>query len=163
MEIALSPRPTKGPAGNSPIDPRDEPGQSALGRSAHPRRTAQTRDRRRTNLGGQIYGETQKTAFTRMENLSAQPCRWHRGDGPVCRSDTLFSIALWLADYARPTPDVMARRDDAPDRRMDRPTTYRSLRLGPRAEIHRSFSPRYNRRRISTRIRRRCSGFNTIK
>ena len=48
---------------------------------------------------------------------------------------------LWLADFAAwSTPDVMAGSDDAPNRRMGCPTTYRSLRLGPRAEIHRSRS-----------------------
>ena len=68
LEIALPPRPTTSPLRHSPIDPGDEPGKSALGRAAHPRRTAQARDRRRTNLGRQIYGETPKAPFARMEN-----------------------------------------------------------------------------------------------
>ncbi len=53
------------------------------------------------------------------------------------RSDTLISAALWLADsQARPTPYVMAGRDGASDGRVDRPATYRGLRLGAGAEIH---------------------------
>lgn len=48
----------------------------------------QARNRDRPNLGRQVYGETQKAAFARVENISAQLCRWRRGDGSVRRSDT---------------------------------------------------------------------------
>ena len=123
-------------AGNPPTDPRHEPGQSTVGRSADPWRTAQARNRRWPNLGRQIYGEAQEASIARVEDLSPQPRRRDRIDGPVCRSDNLISAALWLADFtARPTPNVMAGSDGAPDRRMDRPTTHRGLRLGKDAEI----------------------------
>ena len=139
MEIAMPARPAAGPLGNSPIDPRDEHGQFAVGRATHSRRTAQARDRRRTNLGRQIYGETQKTAFARMEDLSAQPCRRDRGNGPVRRSDSFLPIALWLIDYAaRPSEDIVVRRDRASHCGMDRQPAYRSLRLGTAAAISHS-------------------------
>jgi hypothetical protein len=42
-------------------------------------------------------------------DVPSQPRRLDRIDGPVCRSDTLVSIALWLGDsLARPPPDLMA-------------------------------------------------------
>jgi Integrase core domain len=54
----------------------------------------------------------------------------------VCRSDTLISAALWLADsQSQPTPNLMAGRDGASDGRVDRPATYRGLRLGAGAKV----------------------------
>src|SRR5262249_46470918 len=46
-------RQTEGPARNPPIDPRHEPRQPVLGRSANPRRTPQTRHRCGSDLGCQ--------------------------------------------------------------------------------------------------------------
>jgi hypothetical protein len=40
-----------------------------------------------------------------------------------------------------PTPNVMVRRDGASDGRMDRPTTYRGLRLGAGGAVGRSRMP----------------------
>ena len=112
-----------------------------VGRSSHPWRAAQARNRRWSNLGRQIHGEAQEAPISRVEDLSPQPRRRHCVDGPVCRSDILLQAALWLVDFtARPTPDVMPGGDDAPDRRMDIPTTHRSLRLGPNAAISHSRS-----------------------
>jgi hypothetical protein len=71
-----------------------------------------------------IHGELLKlgidvAAIAGVENLSPQPRPRHCVDGPVCRSDVLLQAALWLDDFAaRPTPDVMAGGDDAPDRRI---------------------------------------------
>jgi hypothetical protein len=48
-----------------------------------------------------------------------------------------FQLLLWRADsQARPTPYVMVERDGASDGRVDRPATYRGLRLGAGAEVH---------------------------
>ena len=133
MEVEVSRRQTKGPARNSPTDPRHEPGQPALGRSQDPWRTSQARHRRWPNLGRQIHGKAQKAAIPRLEDVPAQPCRWNRIDRSVCCSDDLIPAAIWPVDStARPTPNPMAGSDRAPDGRMDRPATYRGLRLGPR-------------------------------
>ncbi len=78
MEVALSLRQTEGGAGNPPIDPRYEPGQSTVGRSEDPWRTAQTWDRRWPNVGRQIYGEAQETSLARLEDVPPQSCRWDR-------------------------------------------------------------------------------------
>jgi transposase InsO family protein len=126
----MSRRQTKGAARNSPTDPCHEPGQPAVGCSPDPWRAPQARHRRWPNLGRQVYGKAQATPISRLEDVPPQPRRWDRIDGPVCRSDTL-SAALWLADPpARPTPNLMAGSDGAPDRRMDCPAAHRSLRLG---------------------------------
>jgi hypothetical protein len=47
----------KSSVGDPPADPRDEPGQSAVGCAAHPWRTAQTRDLGRAIDGRQVHGE----------------------------------------------------------------------------------------------------------
>ena len=99
----------------SPINPRDELGQPAMGRSTHSWRTAQARDRRWSNLGRQIHGEVQKTTVSRVEDVPAQPRRWDRGDGPVRRADPIISGALRLADHATESAaDVVAGRDGHP-------------------------------------------------
>ena len=67
-----------GGAGNPPTDPRYEPGQSTVGRSEDPWRTAQTWDRRGPNVGRQIYGEAQETSLARLEDVPPQSCRWDR-------------------------------------------------------------------------------------
>ena len=57
----------------------------------------------------------EETPIPRVEDVPPQPRRWDRIDGSVCRSDTLLSAALWLADpMARPAPDLMAGRDGTP-------------------------------------------------
>jgi transposase InsO family protein len=38
-------------------------------------------------------------AVPRLEDLSPQPCRRHRGDGSVRRADALLSAALWPVDH----------------------------------------------------------------
>lgn len=63
----------------------------------------------------------------------------------ICRTGSrIFTMAdLWFADFAaRPTPDVMARSDNAPDRRMDRLATHRISRLGKDAALSHSRSRR---------------------
>ena len=109
MEVALSSRQTEGPARNPSVDPRHEPRQPALGRSADPRRTPQARHRCGSNLGRQIYGETQETPVAMVEDLPAQSRRRDCGNGSLCRSDAFLSAALWFADsLARPAPDPAA-------------------------------------------------------
>jgi hypothetical protein len=72
------------------------------------------------------------------KNIPAQPRRWNRLDGSLRRSDPLISAALWFSDsMPRSAPDLMARSDSTPDRRMGCPASHRSLRLGMDAEVHR--------------------------
>jgi len=62
----------------------------------------------------------------------------NRLDGSLRRSDPLISAALWFSDsMPRSAPDLMARSDSTPDRRMGCPASHRSLRLGMDAEVHR--------------------------
>lgn len=47
-----------------------------------------------------------------MEDVYSQPRRRDRLNGPLRRSDTLISVALWLANStAWPAPNLMARRN----------------------------------------------------
>src|ERR1700722_605141 len=148
MEVAMSGRQTKGRARNSPTDPRNEPRQSALGRSRDPWRTSPTRHRRWPDLGRQIHGKAQRAAISRLEDVSGQPCRWNRIDRSVCRSDDLIPAAVCLVDSTtRPTPNLVVGSDSPPDGRMDRPATYRGLRLGPPTEVYRP-RPRLRLRRV---------------
>src|SRR6266851_7703302 len=57
LEVTLSWRSTKDTKGDPPPDPRHEPGELALGCTAHPRRTVEARDRGRAVDGRQIHGE----------------------------------------------------------------------------------------------------------
>src|SRR5262249_31384639 len=94
---------------NPPIDPRHEPRQPDLGRAPDPRRTAQTRHRCGSDLGREIYGKTPETSIARMEDVLAQPRRWNRRNGSLCRSDAFVSASLWLVDLkARHAPDPAA-------------------------------------------------------
>src|SRR5450631_3212335 len=138
MEVAISLWQAKGAARNSAVDPRHEPRQPAVGRSPDPWRTAQARYRRGSNLGRQIHGKAQGAPIPRVEDIPSQPRRWDRLNGSLRRSDTLVSTALRLAhSMPRPPSNLMAGSDGTPERRMDGPTTHRSLRLGMDAEVHR--------------------------
>jgi hypothetical protein len=123
IEVALARRQTEGPARNPSVDPRHEPRQPALGRSADPRRTPQTRHRCGSNLGRQVYGKTQETPVARVEDLPAQPRRWYCRNGSLCCSNAFLSAALcllilwhgrrqilWLGVTAHPTAQWMARQ-----------------------------------------------------
>ena len=118
-------------AGNTRADPRDEHCQSAVGSATDPWRTAQARHRYRTDQRGQVYGQAKRPAVPRLEDVPPQPCRRHRGDGSVRRTDDLVSLALWLADHgAWSATDSVARRHSASDRGMDRKSDHGSMRLG---------------------------------
>ena len=63
LEITLAWWPAKGSAGDPAPDSRDEPGQPALGRSTHPRRTAEARRRCRVVDCRQVHGEGRASAI----------------------------------------------------------------------------------------------------
>src|SRR5215470_20220182 len=96
MEVALSGRQTEGLTRNPPVDPEYKPRQPVLGRSPDPWRTPQARHRCRSDLGCQVYGETQETPVARVEDLPAEPRRWNCRNGSLCRSDAFVSASLCL-------------------------------------------------------------------
>jgi hypothetical protein len=65
-----------------------------FGHAADPRRVAQARHRRGTEERSQVYGQKTRTTAARLEDVPSKPCRWHRGDGYVCRADDLVSSAV---------------------------------------------------------------------
>jgi hypothetical protein len=105
-------------------------------------------------LGRQIHGKDEETPIARVEDVPAKPCRSDRIDGSVCCSDALLSAALWLGDsLARPAPNLMARSDSKPDRRMGCPAIHRNPRLGMDTEVHRPRSRRDLWRNFHPRLR----------
>jgi hypothetical protein len=79
----------------------------------------------------QIYGAQARIAVPGLEDVSAQPCGWHCGDGPVCRSDRLLPAALWAVGYGPwPATNPVARRHRAPNGGLDRQSTDGGLWLG---------------------------------
>src|SRR6516164_40826 len=65
---------------DSPARSGDEPRQSVLGRTAHPRRVTQPRYRRRPNDRGKIHGEEKAATVTGLEDVSSRSYRCHRVD-----------------------------------------------------------------------------------
>ena len=51
--------------------------------------------------------------------IKAQPCGWHRRNGPLRRADNLVPAALWFADHRpQPAADPVVWGDRAPYGRM---------------------------------------------
>src|SRR2546426_10745815 len=59
--------------GSSGSDPKDEPGQSALGSTQNPWRAAQAWHQPLASHCGQVHGSAQETVFTDMAYLPEQP------------------------------------------------------------------------------------------
>ena len=78
VEVALSGWAAKSSVGDPAADPGDEPGQPAVGCTAHPWRTAQARHRGRAVDGRQVHGEEWARAAADLEDLSAQSCGRYR-------------------------------------------------------------------------------------
>ena len=72
LEVEVTQRQTNGPARNSPTDPRDEPRQSAVGRSQDPSRTSEAWHRRWPNVGRQIHGKAQTAAIPRARTIDCE-------------------------------------------------------------------------------------------
>ena len=124
LEVALSGRSAEDTRGDPAPDPGDEPGQSAVGRTAHTWRTAQARHRGRPIDGRQVHGEEWARAGADLDDLSAQPCGRHRRDGlPDC-ADGRLSAAFRSGHPQAPTatPDL-AERHRPSDSGVDRQIT----------------------------------------
>jgi hypothetical protein len=100
VEIEASRRKAEGIRGDTPTDPCHEPCEPTMGRTADSRRTSQARHRHWADERGEVYGAAQATALSGLANVSSQPCRRHRRDGPVRRSDDFVPAPLRLADPA---------------------------------------------------------------
>jgi hypothetical protein len=72
---------------DSPAGSGDEPRQSVLGRTAHPRRVTQARYRRRPDDRGKIHGEERAAAVTGLEDVSSLPMPSRRS---TCSSSRRF-------------------------------------------------------------------------
>src|SRR6266852_3219247 len=72
LDLESSPWPTWSPTGverNPPTDSEDEPRESALGRTSHPRRIAQTRHRYRRDQRGQVHRTQSETAVAKLAHI----------------------------------------------------------------------------------------------
>ena len=96
-----------GAAGNTRADPRDEYRQSTLGSATNSWRACQARHRNRTDQRGEVYGQAERPAIPGLEDVPPQSCRWHRGDGPVRRTDDLISLARWLVNHGHGRRQVL--------------------------------------------------------
>ena len=131
LEVARSWRTAKSSDGDPPPDPGDELGQPAVGCAAHPRRTAQARDRGRAVDGRQVHGEEWARAVADLEDLSAQPCGRHRRDGLPDRADSRLSVAFRLGHpQARTAAADITERNGPSHGGVDRPSDHRCVPLG---------------------------------
>ena len=123
MEVAMSRRQTKSAAWNSPADSRHEPGQPVVGRSPDPWRTPQTRYRRWSNLGREVYGKAQETPSqgwrTFLRNHADGIASMDLFVVPTLSFRLLFGLLimlhgrrqmLWLGVTAHPTAEWIARQ-----------------------------------------------------
>ena len=72
LEIEASRRPADGAAGNTRADPRDEYRQSTLGSATNSWRASQARHRNRTDQRRQVYGQAERPAVPRLEDVPPQ-------------------------------------------------------------------------------------------
>ena len=78
-------------------DPRDKPGKSPLGRSAHSWRAPQAWYRCGSDLRRQVHGPTPAPTVAGLENVPSKPRRRNRLDRPIRGSDNLIPAALRVA------------------------------------------------------------------
>ena len=87
LEIAKSGWATQDRAGTAGSHPPHEQGESALGRAPDPWRTSQTRVRIGPVDGLEVHGPRSNAARPELEDIFAQPGRWHRRDRSLRRPD----------------------------------------------------------------------------
>src|SRR3954454_3551846 len=122
LEVSKRSWQAEGASRSSAADPRDEPGKSFLGRSSHPWRASQARNRCRPDLGCQVHGPTKAPALAGLENVSSQSCRLDRLDRSIRGPDDLIPTArflvfrhdrrriLWLGVTRHPSAEWIARQ-----------------------------------------------------
>src|SRR5262245_29461054 len=79
------------------IDPAHSPdveGQPHLGQSTHPRRIGKAGPAGFDSHNPEVSPQDQAPVFTKLANLSPEPCGWYCGDGFLCGSDGDRSSAL---------------------------------------------------------------------
>jgi len=125
LEIRAARRETERPAGDSSADPGHEPGQSALGRAPHPRRTALARHRRRPDERCKVHGPEEGRVVT---GLGWRTFLRNHADGiasmdlfvvPTLSFRLLYGFLvlrhrhrriMWLGVTANPTAEWIARQ-----------------------------------------------------
>src|SRR5712675_2188094 len=105
LEVPPHRRPSTNRLRGSGADPTHEPREPAVGRTADTWRIVDAWDRGRGIDGRQIYGPPPPTTVPRLEDLPAQPCRWPRFAGFVCRPYDLVRAALWFC-HSAPRPQA---------------------------------------------------------
>ena len=98
VEIESSRWPAKDKVRGSTAHSRDECCESVLGSNSDPRRAPQARHQCRADDGCQVYGSGKATTVSGMEDVSSQPCRWYRVDGPVRGPVNLVPAVIWAAN-----------------------------------------------------------------
>ncbi len=128
LEVARSWRSSKGSNGDPAPDPKDEPGQPAMGRAAHPRRAAEARGRGRSVDSRQIHGEEGARAVADLEGFSPQSCGRHCRHGLPDRADSRLPVALRFGHPQAPTAAAnLSQRDDQSNGGVDRPPDHRCV------------------------------------
>src|SRR5213078_1195905 len=105
-------------------DSQDVPGESRLGCTSHPRRTAQTGHRHRAEQCQQIYGALPQTAVSDLAHLPGEPFPaagldrlLHRAHHPVPGPLRISGVG------PRPASHLALQCDRPPDRTLDRTAT----------------------------------------
>src|SRR3954471_15388670 len=108
LEVSKRSWQAEGASRSSAADPRDEPGKSFLGRSSHPWRASQARNRCRPDLGCQVHGPTKAPAprragerFFSIMQMGSPPSiySWSRRSHSDCYTGSWSSDAIAGASY----------------------------------------------------------------
>src|SRR5215469_408157 len=93
-------------------DPQDESGQSQLGCTEDPWRTAETGIRAIASYGRQIHGAASEAAFSDMAHVPRQPHKGFGGYRLFCSTDSFISGLVCLRDPVARPPAACALRGD---------------------------------------------------
>ena len=133
LDMESSSRPTWAPTGverNSPTDSQDEPRESTLGRTPHPRRIAQTRHRYRRDQRGQVHGTQSEAAVANLADLPGESRQDHGVGRLLHRADDPVSGPVRVpGSGSRPKADRAFQRHRPSHGRVDRAATPGGLSL----------------------------------
>ena len=123
LEIQAARRETERPAGDPPVDPGYEPGQPAVGRAPHPRRTAQARHRRGPDERCKYIARRRGGPSQGWRTFLCNHADGIASRGLVRRADLSFRLLygflilrhhrrriMWLGVTANPTAEWIARQ-----------------------------------------------------